>query len=119
MFSYQHVFGPRNPPGRLEQPRSDDKCKHYFLITKIFNIIFYSRNHFPDVAQMVPGKFCRIFDLTAFPGQNDNLYHPEADGGILLSDPDLTIDWQIPAEVRIISEKDTKHPLLKDLDNPF
>ena len=37
----------------------------------------------------------------------------------LLNDPDLVIDWQIPEELRIISDKDTKHPLLKDLDNPF
>ena len=48
-----------------------------------------------------------------------NLYHPEADGGILLNDPNLAIDWKVPEDLRIISEKDTKHPLLKDLDNPF
>ena len=39
----------------------------------------------------------------------------EAEGGVLLSDPDLAIDWQIPEELRIISEKDTNHPLLRDL----
>ena len=39
--------------------------------------------------------------------------------GILLNDPDLAIDWQVPEELRIISAKDTKHPLLKDLENPF
>ena len=49
----------------------------------------------------------------------DCLYHPEADGGILLNDPDLAIDWKVPEELRIISAKDTQHPLLKDLDNPF
>ena len=49
----------------------------------------------------------------------DNLYHPEADGGLLLSDPDLAIDWQVPADLRIISPKDTKHPLLRDFVSPF
>ena len=45
--------------------------------------------------------------------------HPEADGGLLLSDPELAIDWQVPAELRIISDKDKKHPLLKDFVSPF
>jgi dTDP-4-dehydrorhamnose 3,5-epimerase len=38
---------------------------------------------------------------------------------LLLSDPELAIDWQVPADLRIISAKDTRHPLLRDLDNPF
>ncbi len=49
----------------------------------------------------------------------DELYHPEADGGILLSDPALAIDWRIPADQRILSEKDTKHPLLAELKWSF
>lgn len=34
---------------------------------------------------------------------------------MLLSDPDLNIDWQIKPEDMILSEKDKKHPMLKDL----
>jgi dTDP-4-dehydrorhamnose 3,5-epimerase len=49
----------------------------------------------------------------------DNLYHPEADGGLLLSDPDLAIDWQVPEELRILSEKDKKHPKMAEFDSPF
>jgi len=60
-----------------------------------------------------------LSDQAIFTYKCDNLYHPEADGGILLNDPDLAIDWQIPEEMRIISEKDKKHPTLKELDNPF
>ena len=60
-----------------------------------------------------------LSETAIFTYKCDNLYHPEADGGILLNDPDLAIDWQVPEELRIISAKDTKHPLLKDLDNPF
>ena len=63
--------------------------------------------------------FSVLSETAIFNYKCDNLYHPEADGGILLNDPDLAIDWQIPEDLRIISEKDTRHPLLKDLDNPF
>lgn len=49
----------------------------------------------------------------------DNFYHPEADGGISILDSSLGIDWRIPTEHAILSEKDTRHPLLKDFDSPF
>lgn len=49
----------------------------------------------------------------------DNFYHPKADGGISILDTSLGIDWRIPTEHAILSEKDTKHPLLKDFDSPF
>ena len=34
-------------------------------------------------------------------------------------DGSLGIDWLIPTGHAILSEKDTKHPLLKDFDSPF
>ena len=40
-------------------------------------------------------------------------------GGISILDGDLGIDWHIPIDKAILSEKDTKHPLLKDFDSPF
>ena len=49
----------------------------------------------------------------------DNFYHPEADGGISILDDTLGIDWKIPTEHAILSEKDTKHAMLKDFDSPF
>ena len=71
----------------------------------------------------IPKGFAHAFSVLSetavFAYKCDNLYHPEADGGILLSDPDLAIDWQVPEELRILSEKDKKHPMLKDFDNPF
>ena len=63
--------------------------------------------------------FSVLSDKAVFAYKCDNLYHPEAEGGILLSDPDLAIDWQIPAEDRIISAKDTNHPLFRDFQSPF
>lgn len=35
----------------------------------------------------------------------DNFYHPEADGGISILDTSLGIDWRIPTEHAILSEK--------------
>ena len=71
----------------------------------------------------IPRGFAHGFSVLSnqaiFTYKCDNLYHPEADGGILLNDPDLAIDWQVPENLRIISDKDKKHPLLKDLENPF
>ena len=49
----------------------------------------------------------------------DNFYHPEADGGISILDDTLGIDWKNPIEYANLSEKDTKHAMLKDFDSPF
>ena len=49
----------------------------------------------------------------------DNFYAPEADGGISIKDESLGIDWQIPTESALLSEKDLKHLCLKDFDSPF
>jgi dTDP-4-dehydrorhamnose 3,5-epimerase len=63
--------------------------------------------------------FSVLSEQAVFTYKCDNLYHPEAEGGLLLSDPDVAIDWQVPEDKRVISEKDTKHPLFKDLVSPF
>ncbi|MDE6144017.1 MAG: dTDP-4-dehydrorhamnose 3,5-epimerase, partial [Muribaculaceae bacterium] len=58
-------------------------------------------------------------DVAVFQYKCDNYYHPEADGGISILDESLGIDWQIDPAKAILSEKDTKHSLLKDFDSPF
>lgn len=60
--------------------------------------------------------FSVLSEVAIFTYKCDNFYHPEAEGGILLSDETLNIDWQVPMEQRILSDKDTKHPLLKDFN---
>lgn len=45
----------------------------------------------------------------------DCFYHPEAEAGIAWNDPSLGIDWRIPLEDILLSEKDRHHPLLKDV----
>ena len=63
--------------------------------------------------------FSVLSETAIFTYKCDNLYHPEADGGILLTDPALGIEWQVPADKMILSDKDTRHPLLAELNNPF
>ena len=49
----------------------------------------------------------------------DAFYHKESEGGILYNDPDLNIDWKIPADRALISEKDLKNPSLLNCKNNF
>ena len=63
--------------------------------------------------------FAVLSETAMFLYKCDEFYHPEADGGISILDGSLGIDWCIPTEHAILSEKDTKHPLLKDFESPF
>lgn len=63
--------------------------------------------------------FAVLSETAVFQYKCDEFYHPEADGGISILDDSLGIDWIIPIEKAILSEKDTKHAFLKDFDSPF
>ena len=63
--------------------------------------------------------FAVLSETAVFQYKCDEFYHPEADGGISILDDSLGIDWRIPTEKALLSEKDTKHFLLKDFDSPF
>ena len=63
--------------------------------------------------------FAVLSETAVFQYKCDNFYHPEADDGISIVDDSLGIDWKIDAEKALLSEKDTKHVLLKDFDSPF
>lgn len=63
--------------------------------------------------------FAVLSDTAVFQYKCDNYYCPEADGGISIIDPSLDIDWRIAADDAILSDKDRKHPLLKDFITPF
>lgn len=71
----------------------------------------------------IPRGFAHGFSVLSrtavFAYKCDNLYCKESEGGIDCSDPDLGIDWQIPAEDRVLSEKDKLHPLFKDFKTCF
>ena len=63
--------------------------------------------------------FAVLSETAIFQYKCDNFYHPEADGGINIKDESLGIDWRIPVEKAILSEKDLKHACLKNFDSPF
>lgn len=63
--------------------------------------------------------FSVLSETAVFQYKCDEFYHPEADGGISILDDSLSIDWRIPVDKAILSEKDTRHPLLKDFESPF
>ena len=60
--------------------------------------------------------FVVLTDEVIFQYKCDNYYAPEYEGAIAWDDPDLGIDWKIPAEDVILSAKDTCHPRLKDAE---
>lgn len=63
--------------------------------------------------------FAVLSEKAVFQYKCDEFYHPESDGGISILDESLGIDWKIPTEKVNLSEKDTKHALLRDFDSPF
>lgn len=71
----------------------------------------------------IPHGFAHGFSVLSeevlFQYKCDNYYAPQSEGGILWNDPSLGIDWRIPVEKAILSEKDFKHPLLKDYVSDF
>ena len=63
--------------------------------------------------------FSVLSETAVFQYKCDNFYHPEAEAGISLRDEALGIDWRIPVEKAILSEKDLHHALLKDCVTDF
>lgn len=59
--------------------------------------------------------FSVLSDEVIFQYKCDNYYAPQSEGAIAWDDPDLGIDWKVPADKTILSDKDTKHPRLKDI----
>lgn len=71
----------------------------------------------------IPRGFAHGFSVLSeeviFQYKCDNFYSPQSEGAIAWNDPDLNIDWRIPAEKVVLSEKDSKHQRLKDWQNVF
>lgn len=63
--------------------------------------------------------FAVLSDVAVFQYKCDNYYAPQADGGISIADTSLGIDWLISPDEAILSDKDTRHPLLENFDSPF
>ncbi len=71
----------------------------------------------------IPVGFAHGFSVLSETGvllyKCDQFYNRASEGGVLYNDPALNIDWQIPADKAIVSEKDTVLPLLADCDHSF
>ena len=67
----------------------------------------------------IPKGFAHGFSVLSeeavFQYKCDDYYAPETEGAVAWDDPDIAIDWRIPADDMILSEKDKKHPRLSEL----
>jgi dTDP-4-dehydrorhamnose 3,5-epimerase len=63
--------------------------------------------------------FVVLSDEAIFQYKCDNLYAPQSEGSIIWNDPTLGVDWQIPAEEVMLSEKDKHHPTMADCPEIF
>lgn len=63
--------------------------------------------------------FAVLSETAIFQYKCDNFYAPQADGGISIQDASLGIDWHIPTDEAILSEKDLHHPTLADFGRSF
>ena len=59
--------------------------------------------------------FAVLSDEAVFMYKCDNVYMQSSERGIMFDDPDLAIDWRIPTEKILLSEKDKKHPAFADI----
>ena len=58
--------------------------------------------------------FAVLSEEAVFQYKCDEYYAPDHEGAIRYDDPELGIDWKLPVEDIILSEKDKKHPRLQD-----
>lgn len=63
--------------------------------------------------------FSVLSDIAVIQYKCDNLYSPQYERGILLSDPELNIDWKLEGINPIISDKDLKHPAFRNAEINF
>ena len=71
----------------------------------------------------VPRGFAHGFSVLSeeaiFQYKCDNLYAPQAEGAIAWNDPEIGIDWGLPAEDVLLSAKDATHPHLSEATDLF
>jgi len=84
---------------------------------KWYGLEITSVNH---MQLLIPAGFCHGFSVLSDKAtvlyKCDAFYHPESEAGIRYNDPELAIDWRIPAPHVSVSEKDSKLPYLKDFN---
>ena len=63
--------------------------------------------------------FSVLSEVAVFQYKCDNLYAPQSEGAIAWNDPDVAIDWKLPADKVLLSEKDKHHSSLKECPDLF
>lgn len=63
--------------------------------------------------------FAVLSEEAVFQYKCDNFYNKESEGSVAWNDPELAIDWRIPAEKVVLSEKDKLSKNIADADFLF
>lgn len=63
--------------------------------------------------------FSVLSEEAVFQYKCDEFYAPQSEGALAWDDPDLNIDWRLPIEKVLLSEKDRHHPNFRNFDTPF
>ncbi len=63
--------------------------------------------------------FVVLSEEVVFQYKCDNFYAPQSEGAVAWDDPALGIDWQVPADAVLLSDKDRKHLPLAEAGSPF
>lgn len=63
--------------------------------------------------------FIVLSDEAEFSYKCDNLYNKESESGLMYNDPTVNVDWKMPTDNLIISDKDKAWPTLENIRNNF
>ena len=90
------------------------------LFGNVFTIELSSEN---KLQLLVPKGFAHGYSVLSETAEVfykcDEFYHKESESGLAYNDPDLKIDWKLPAAEMILSPKDMQHPVLKNCIHDF
>jgi len=104
------------------------------VVGKVYDVVIDLRKNSPTYKQsfgielsednmmmmFVPKGFAHGFstlsDVAVFHYKCDELHLPSQDGGINYRDPEFNIDWKVDMKEAIISEKDSKLPVLSEIE---
>lgn len=87
---------------------------------KSFSVVLSAKN---KKQLLIPKGFAHGFSVLSKKAEVlykcDTLYNKASEAGIIFNDPELNIDWKLPEESRIVSEKDKQLPSFAQCNNTF
>jgi dTDP-4-dehydrorhamnose 3,5-epimerase len=63
--------------------------------------------------------YCTLEPDTVVAYKVDGYYAPKSEAGLMWNDPAIGVDWSVPAQSVLVSEKDAKLPSLSSFATPF